>query len=655
MTRSAEWDTWVAQARAVDIANVVAARGGLGLKRRKTELIGACPHCGGEDRFSVATRPDKQVFNCRGCGAKGDVIDLVKFIDGCDFEHAVETLTREAKPNGHDKLGKAIAEYSYTNEAGELLFQVCRFDPKAFRQRRPDGHGHWTWNVTGVRMVSYRLPELIEAIASEHPVLVVEGERDVRTAVQLGLVATTNPGGAGKWRAEYNAHFANADVIIVPDRDAAGAAHALNVATQLHKVAKRVRMVSLPNGKDLTAWVQRGGTREQFDRLVENALEEKGSDQSSERTLNAAEVAAAFTFLGDEPAKAPRELIKKLLPAEGVAITGGQPSAGKTFIEIHKAVCLGTGHPFFGHAIVERVGTVFVAAEGRPLLPNRFAAALAKAAITQNLPIAWINQLPDLTSAEGFKLFIAQLKAMDQRFQKGFGMRLGQVAIDTVGVCFSMKSEDDNAEATKVCNVLRAISNETKAVTTAVHHYGKNPESGLRGASAWRGCADIIVGVLADIDQLSGRASSRELACVKARDGEQGPISPFDLEFVELGLDADGEIYGSCCVAPREGASRFEKTAKPSKGQRIIQDAITETLDSLGKIIVPRAGMPPVKAVKVNELRAEFDRRYVIDEADPLKAAHTKRMAFKRALDRLPPAHFGAGATEGADWIWKIS
>jgi hypothetical protein len=291
------------------------------------------------------------------------------------------------------------------------------------------------------------------------------------------------------------------------------------------------------------------------------------------------ELAVAFTFLGDAPATPPRELIKKLLPAEGVAITGGQPSAGKTFIEIHKAVCLATIHPFFGHQIVEWVGTVFVAAEGRPLLPNRFAAALAKASTTERLPIAWINQLPDLTSADGFKLFIAQLKAMNQRFGDLFGARLGQITIDTVGANFAMKSEDDNAEATKVCNIMRAIGNETGAVMSAVHHYGKNPESGLRGASAWRGCADIILGVLADIDPLSGRASNRELVCAKARDGEQGPISPFDLQFIELGLDDDGEIYGSCCVHPRDGTTRFEKTAKPRKGQRIIQDTIIETLD----------------------------------------------------------------------------
>ena len=41
------------------------------------------------------------------------------------------------------------------------------------------------------------------------------------------------------------------------------------------------------------------------------------------------DVAAAFTFVGDAPAAAPRELIKGLLPAYGVAVTGGQSTAGQ--------------------------------------------------------------------------------------------------------------------------------------------------------------------------------------------------------------------------------------------------------------------------------------------------------------------------------------
>jgi hypothetical protein len=362
-----------------------------------------------------------------------------------------------------------------------------------------------------------------------------------------------------------------------------------------------------------------------------------------------------FTFLGDAPAAAPRELIKKLLPAEGVAITGGQPSAGKTFIEMHKAVCLATGLPFFGRKIVERVGTAFVAAEGRALIPNRFAAALAKHSITEKLPIAWINELPDFSSTGGIKKFIQQLTVLGKRFQGDFGARLGQVTIDTIAASFNMKDEDDNAEATKVCNVMRTIGKEIGALMAPVHHYGKSAESGLRGASAWKGSADLVTGVLADIDLSTGQVSNRELVCAKARDGEQGPISPFDLEFVELGLDEDGDVYGSCCVVPADGQSRFDKTKTRTKGQRAIQDAINEVLDGRGTVITPRADMAPVKAVKVIDVREEFNRRYVVGEPDSTKAAAAKRMAFKRALDHLSPSQFGAGSTEGADWIWKIT
>jgi hypothetical protein len=380
-----------------------------------------------------------------------------------------------------------------------------------------------------------------------------------------------------------------------------------------------------------------------------------GEALASKRGNNGADPATAFTFLGEAPPAAPHELIKKLLPAYGVAVTGGQSSGGKTFVKIHKAICLAKGLPYFGHRIVERVGTAFIAAEGRALIPNRFAAGLAKASITERLPIAWIKQLPDFSSTDGIKLFIYQLNALNKRFQGDFGVRLGHVPIDTIAACFSMKDEDDNAEATKICNIMRNIGDEIGALMAPVHHFGKNPESGLRGASAWRGSADIVEGVLADIDPLSGRASNRELVCAKARDGEQGPISPFVLEFVELGIDTDGEPYGSCCVIPTEGNSRFEKAAVLSKSQRAVQDAINEVLDGRGRIIVPRAGMASVKAAKVKDVHQEFDRRYVVVEADPAKAANAKRMAFKRALDKLSPSQFGAGSAEGADWIWRIA
>ncbi len=87
-------------AKATRMEDEVARRGGLGLKRIGGELIGACPQCGGRDRFAVSIR--KQIFLCRGCGRSGDVVDLVQHIDRCDFKIAVQTLggneTRPIRP-----------------------------------------------------------------------------------------------------------------------------------------------------------------------------------------------------------------------------------------------------------------------------------------------------------------------------------------------------------------------------------------------------------------------------------------------------------------------------------------------------------------------------------------------------------------------------
>ena len=98
---------------------------------------------------------------------------------------------------------RILATYDYRDEAGELVFQVVRYEPKDFRQRRPDGQGGWTWQVKGVRQVPYRLFEL-RANATDDPVLVVEGEKDVDRLASLGFVATCNAGGANKWPAELN-------------------------------------------------------------------------------------------------------------------------------------------------------------------------------------------------------------------------------------------------------------------------------------------------------------------------------------------------------------------------------------------------------------------------------------------------------------------
>lgn len=64
-----------------------------GLKRAGREMVGPCPACGGNDRFSI--NAEKGMYNCRSCGG-GDVVKLVQITLGCEFKEALNYLQGDA-------------------------------------------------------------------------------------------------------------------------------------------------------------------------------------------------------------------------------------------------------------------------------------------------------------------------------------------------------------------------------------------------------------------------------------------------------------------------------------------------------------------------------------------------------------------------------
>lgn len=136
--------------------------------------------------------------------------------------------------------------YNYTDAKGGLLYQVVRYMPKSFRQRRPDGKGGWIWNLEGVERVLYDLPRLLDQSTRAQPIWLVEGEKCAEAVKALDLVATTSPGGAGKWLKHYAEVLRGRHVVIVPDNDEAGLEHADTIARQVRGVAASVKVVELP-------------------------------------------------------------------------------------------------------------------------------------------------------------------------------------------------------------------------------------------------------------------------------------------------------------------------------------------------------------------------------------------------------------------------
>jgi DNA primase len=158
-----------------------------------------------------------------------------------------------------------VATYDYRDEGGELLYQTVRYDPKDFKQRRPDGRGGWIWKK-GSRQVLYRLPEVLEA-----PIIfLAEGEKDAETLREQGFVATTNAGGAdAPWLPQFTESLRGREVILIPDNDRPGRARVRAIAQALLGNVHRLILLQLEGAHDVTDWFERGHSDLEFIARVE--------------------------------------------------------------------------------------------------------------------------------------------------------------------------------------------------------------------------------------------------------------------------------------------------------------------------------------------------------------------------------------------------
>jgi hypothetical protein len=234
--------------------SVITALEGAGKKIKRLNPREAMVQCPAhEDRnpsLHVTDSGDKVLLYCHaGCPTKS-ILDAIGLDDDALF--AEKGKTREETDH-----------YDYLDAEGKLLFQVVRFYPKDFRQRRPMPGGQWTWNLHGVTPVLYHLPEVL---AAPDIVWLAEGEKDADRLIAEGVVATTAPMGAGKWRDEYAQSLAGKRVVIVADRDGPGIEHAYRVADSLAAAGILYRIVVPKEGKDISDHLDAGHGLEDVER-----------------------------------------------------------------------------------------------------------------------------------------------------------------------------------------------------------------------------------------------------------------------------------------------------------------------------------------------------------------------------------------------------
>jgi 5S rRNA maturation endonuclease (ribonuclease M5) len=456
---------------------------------------------------------------------------------------------------------RIVAEYDYWDERGELLYQVVRFEGKAFRQRRPDGRGGWVWKLGDVRRVLYRLSEVL----GTDEVPVCEGEKDCEAARSLGLVATCNPGGAGKWRDEYSELLRGKRVPIIADADGPGRKHAQQVAESLHGKAASVKVLELPGAKDLSEWVERGGTREKLLELMRSAPEwnpQTGApaQQGSRIVLASAEEFLSRSSVNDRPWVA-----EGLLPAGSQTIWQGRPKVGKSHTLLQFAFDAACGLAVFGQFSVARpIRVSYVELEEpEPITKERFAGMLR----------AHNGQGPDASNLRFFtredlqRFKIPSRELVGARL-KDFASALSDSGVELVFLIAARRLVYGNLKdpeiAERLNDALDFLAQETGAAIALVHHSRKESADTLEA----QGIGSTFVSAHADATFDISRTAD---GCRKVgREGRYGE----ETFFLRKISEGDGELIRvSDPPVDSRAVSREELLRRVAGGESVYQAA----------------------------------------------------------------------------------
>jgi hypothetical protein len=417
--------------------------------------------------------------------------------------------------NGHTSQRREIV-YCYHDEQGNHLYDVVRFPPKSFRQRRADG----SWNMDGVRRVVYRLPEL----RGQTTVFVAEGEKDTDRLWALGIPATTNVGGASKWSNSYTEQLRAAgvqSVVILPDNDEPGRAHADNVARSCMASGLQAKIVALPGVPpkgDVSDWIAAGHTRDELAALVESAPRWTPAANTADEPLPLTSIADLLS----EPDTSREWLVADRLLRGSVNLLAGRPKGGKSTLARALALSVARGEPWLGHPC--RHGrVVYVALEDKRSEVRRHL-RMMRATGKEHLRFLIGSAPRDL---------LARLAAMIDA-----GDRMDLLIIDTAQRLLAVKDSNDYAAVTLAFEPVLSLARRHDTCIMLLHHVGKADRAGIEavmGSTAWAASVDNIL-------ILNRRERYRLLSTVQR-------IGPDLDETVVLMDEASGEV--------RFGGSRY--------------------------------------------------------------------------------------------------
>jgi putative DNA primase/helicase len=386
---------------------------------------------------------------------------------GCPVERVCARLNIELKdlmPASATRSPepRIVKVYDYRDESGTLLYQNCRFEPKDFRQRKPDGNDGFVWKLNGVRRVPYRLTELMES--ELEVVFLAEGEKDADSLAALGLLTSNFK----NWRHEFNQFIARfPSVVLLRDHDKSGAKQAADAAQIIEGSVPELKIVDLyageplpeKGGKDVSDWIEAGGTAEDLFKLVTAASPLRAAktkaDKSSLTVVRMADVEPVIVHW----------LWYPYIALGKFTILEGDPGLGKSWLTcaIAASVSLGRGLP--GAEPFEPGDVLMLSAEdglGDTLRPRLNA---VEADVTRVFAL----NVPLTFNAEGLSNLEAAVVEYNPKL----------VVIDPLFAYTGGKTDIHRAnECRAISAPLAAIAERSDCAIVAVRHLGKSRGGG---------------------------------------------------------------------------------------------------------------------------------------------------------------------------------
>ncbi len=455
---------------------------------------------------------------------------LLKCFAGCETTEIVNRVglsMRDLFTDGTSLGRQPVVTYDYVDESGAILYQVVRYEPKGFSQRRPDGKGGWISHLDceksakckcnpklpPVRPVIYNLPKVTEAAG----LVIVEGEKDVGTAGKLGLVATCNSGGAGKWRPEYATYLRGKRVVVIADADSPGVGHAREVARSLVPVAQWVKLIeALPQAKDVTEWVEKGGTKEQLLNLIREAPKltpadlEKWGQQKEPRPAEPGHPAKLICFSEIQP-KQLRWVWLNRIPAGKLSLIVGDPDKGKSLITLDMAARISTGRPFPDGAPCERGSAIILSAEddAEDTIRPRLEAAEADLSRVHWFEAVRVPQRDGKQSERTFSLE-SDINTLHDAIKQHPDVRV--IFIDPISAYLGGTESQKNAEVRGLLGPLKGFTASTGVTVVGVTHFRKSSGPAIHrsiDSIAFAAAARAVWGVAADPEDTEKRIMLR--------------------------------------------------------------------------------------------------------------------------------------------------